>query len=500
MSSSGKLLKLLPLNLKQIKLLNMNRKLNAILLAALAAASFAYAARSERPNVLLILVDDLGYQDLSCQGATDIETPHIDRLAESGIRFTDGYVTAPQCGPSRAGLLTGMSQSRFWCMVKSNDQGLPAADVVELISEQLKAQGYTTGLIGKWHVGFVESEKEGHTTRAGHHPWERGFDYTLKHHGGMSHLFPYRQDGWKWMTSRRREPRLQQKLPSELAPNYIDGLSEDTYLTDVFSDKAEEFIKRNRDDPWFLYLSYNAPHTPCSAPEEKLEQFAAIQDPKRRMMAAMMSSLDDGVGQILAALKDSGQLENTLVWFLSDNGGPTAKNGSRNDPFSGLKGDVYEGGIRVPFIMSWPGTLPEGEVISEPVISLDILPTSLAAAGVEQVAEIHEGNNLLPWLTGQGDFPNEVLYWSWRSNNQAIRIGSLKEIRNGRPIPALDGSKLPKHNFVDLATNPTELAGKHSLKSPEKKQLLALRLDVWLEQLEADAKVLTPNLEKGKQK
>ena len=470
----------------------MIHQLHLLLLAALTATFVACAASSERPNVLLILTDDLGYQDLSCQGATDIQTPHIDRLAASGIRFTDGYVTAPQCGPSRAGLLTGMSQSRFGCMDNSNDQGLPSADVVELISEQLKAQGYTTGLIGKWHVGFMESEKEGHATRAGHHPWERGFDYTLKHHGGMSHLFPYRQDGWKWMTSRKREPRLQQKLAGEEAPTYLDGLPKDTYLTDIFSDKAVEFIEVNKDEPWFLYLSYNAPHTPCSAPKDKLQQFADVEDPKRRMMAAMMSSVDDGVGQVLAALKASGQLENTLVWFLSDNGGPTAKNGSRNDPFSGLKGDVYEGGIRVPFMLSWPGTLPAGKVMADPVISLDILPTSLAAAGVAQVAEIHEGNNLLPWLTGQGDFPNEVLYWSWRSNNQAIRIGSLKEIRNGRPIPALDGTRIPKHNFVDLATNPTELAGEHSLKSPEKKQLLASRLDAWLEQLEADAKVLTP--------
>lgn len=195
----------------------------------------------------------------------------------------------------------------------------------------------------------------------------------------------------------------------------------------------------------------------------------------------------------MAALKGTGQLDNTLVWFLSDNGGPTIKNGSRNDPFSGLKGDVFEGGIRVPFILSWPQTLPAGKVISDPVISLDILPTSLAAAGVTQVAEIHEGNNLLPWLMGQEAFPNDVLYWSWRSTNQAIRIGTLKEIRNGRPIQALDGTQIPKHNFVDLANNRTELAGEHSLKSPEKQQLLASRLDAWLQQLESDAKVLTPN-------
>lgn len=275
-------------------------KLPFILLTILSVLN---AMQPERPNVLLILTDDLGYQDLSCQGAPDIQTPHIDRLAASGIRFTDGYVTAPQCGPSRAGLLTGMSQSRFGCMDNSNDEGLPSSDVVQILPEQLKAQGYTTGLIGKWHVGFIESEKDGHSTRLGHHPWERGFDYTLKHHGGMSHLFPYRQDGRKWMTIRKREPRLQQKLAGDEAPTYIEGLPEDSYLTDVFSEKAVEFIEANRDKPWFLYLSYNAPHTPCSAPTDKWQQFADVGDPKRRMMAAMMSSLDDGVGGGYGSLK-----------------------------------------------------------------------------------------------------------------------------------------------------------------------------------------------------
>ena len=469
----------------------MNRTLFSILFTSCAATSLACAALSERPNVLLILTDDLGYLDLSCQGATDIQTPHIDRLAGSGIRFTDGYVTAPQCGPSRAGLLTGMSQSRFGCWDNKNDQGLPSSDVVQILPEQFKAQGYTTGMIGKWHVGFIEGEKEGHATRAGHHPWERGFDYTLKHHGGMSHLFPYREDGQKWMTSRKREPRLQQKLAGEDAPTYLDGLPTDTYLTDIFSAKAVEFIEANQEEPWFLYVSYNAPHTPCSAPKDKLQQFADIEDPKRRMMAAMMSSVDDGVGQIMAALKASGQLENTLVWILSDNGGPTAKNGSRNDPFSGLKGDVYEGGIRVPFMLSWPGTLPAGKVISDPVISLDILPTSLAAAGKSNIAEIHEGKNLLPWLKGKEECPNDILYWSWRGNYSAIRMGTLKETRNGKNIKTADGVAIPKHQFTDLKNNPKELPNK-ALQSPEKKQMLAQRLDKWLQKVKQDEKVLTP--------
>jgi arylsulfatase A-like enzyme len=475
--------------MKQVKLI-----LGGLLLAgcAVAAAKPSVDGTSRSPNVLLILVDDLGYQDLGCYGVKDFETPNIDRIAASGIRFADGYVTAPQCGPSRAGLLTGMSQGRFGCLDNKKDHGLPSANVVRILPEQLKALGYTTGMIGKWHVGFVESEKEGHGTLPGHHPWERGFDYALKHHGGMSHFFPYRKDGWKWMTDRKREPRLQQKLAGESEPTFLEGLPEDTYLTDIFSEKGAEFIRSNVGKPWFLYLSYNAPHTPCVAPRAKLDKYAHIKDRKRQVLAAMMDSLDEGIGQVLDALEESGQRENTIVWFLSDNGGPTAKNGSRNDPFSGLKGDIFKGGIRVPFMVSWPAVLPKGKVVFGLVISLDILPTSLAAAEQETVAEIHEGKNLLPWLKRPADCPNEVLFWSWRNSFNTIRMGSLKEIRNGRPIKALDGTAIPKHNFVDLATNSTELAGDHALKSPEKKQQLSRRLDAWLNQLEEDAKLLTP--------
>ena len=444
------------------------------------------------PNILVILADDLGWQDLSCQGATDFETPNIDRIAASGIRFTDGYVSAPQCGPSRAGLLTGMSQARFGCQDNNHNPGLPSPGLVQILPEQLKTAGYTTGIIGKWHMGFIEDEKNGGFTLPGNHPWERGFDYALIHDGGMSHFFPYRKDGWEWMTERKREPRLQQKLPGDPEPTYLNGLPEETYLTDFFSEKGAEFVRGNEGKPWFLYLSYNAPHTPCSAPKNKLDKYAHIQDKQRQVLAAMMDSLDDGIGQVLGALKESGQLENTIVWFLSDNGGPTAKNGSRNDPFSGLKGDVFEGGIRVPFMVSWPGVLPKGKVVSEPVSSLDILPTSLAAAGNKTVAEIHDGKNLLLWLKGEDDCPNEVLFWSWRGNYTAIRMGTLKEVRNGRDISALDGTAIPKHNFVDLATNPTELGGECALKSPEKKQMLSLRLDAWLKQLEEDAITMTP--------
>jgi arylsulfatase A-like enzyme len=291
---------------------------------------------------------------------------------------------------------------------------------------------------------------------------------------------------------------LQQKLENDKEPTYLEGLPPETYLTDIFSERAVDFVKSSKGaKPWFLFLSYNAPHTPIMAPKNKMDKYAHIKDHKRRVLAAMMDSLDDGVGTVLKALEDSGQRENTLIWFLSDNGGVATRsrswNGSRNDPFSGAKGDVFEGGIRVPFMVSWTGTIPGGKVVDDPVISLDILPTSLAAAGQGIVPEIHDGKNLLPWLMGKATCPNDELYWSWRGQYNAIRTGTLKEIRNGKPIKALDGTPIPKHNIVDLATNPTELAGDRALKDQKQKDMLSKKLDAWLEKIREDATTLTPN-------
>ena len=367
---------------------------------------------------------------------------------------------------------------------------MPPQSVVQLLPEQLKGEGYTTGLIGKWHIGFLEDEREGHSTRPGHHPWERGFDYSLTHHGGMSHYFPYRADGRKWMTDRLREPRLQQKLEGEAQPAYLDGLPQETYLTDIFSDRGADFVRRHADTPWFLFLSYNAPHTPIMAPRDKMEKYAHIEDYQRRVLAAMMDSLDEGVGRVLRALEETDQTRDTLVWFLSDNGAPP-NNGSRNAPFSGLKGDVFEGGIRVPFMAAWPGTIPGGRVVPEPVTSLDILPTALAAAGRETVSDIHDGRNLLPWLKGDGVYPKETLYWSWRDRYQAVRIDSLKEIRNGRDGKTVDGEHIPQHNVVDLSENPQELGGSRALHDPEKRAFLSQHLDRWLRQVREDAAKLT---------
>lgn len=455
---------------------------------------------SERPpNILLILTDDQGYHDLSSQGATDFRTPNIDSIAASGIRFSAGYVTSPQCAPSRAGLISGVSQSRFGFTDNNSHNGLPPPDVVRILPEHLKDVGYTTGVIGKWHIGNLRTnqvfpgarpdDSERFTILPGNHPSERGFDYLLLHDAGMSHYFPYREDGKKWMTDRDREHRLEQMLEHESEISFLDNLPEDTYLTDYFSEQGAAFVRRHKDKPWFLFLSYNAPHAPMVAREDKLQKYAHIEDRGRRQLVAMMDSLDEGIGEVLDALVETGQVENTMVWFLSDNGAPSHINHSRNDPFSGVKGNMHEGGIRVPFLVSWPGTITAGQVKDEPVISLDILPTSLAAAGIE-IPDIHDGANILPWLKGECDNPNHELYWTWRSKS-AIRVGTLKETRNGNDVLARDGTVVPGHIFADLAVNPKELPSK-ALESREKKSMLSQKLDHWLKQVQSDQCTLTP--------
>lgn len=462
-----------------------------VLLAFWAAA----LAAAQKPNILLLFTDDQGYHDLSCQGATDFTTPNIDRIAHEGVRFTAGYVTAPQCAPSRGGLMTGISQARFGFTDNNHDPGLPPREVLETIPEQLRALGYATGMIGKWHIGY--GREPGDNTKKvlipGNQPWERGFDYTLMFPGGGMHFFPYDGSEMAARYATRDHPfgplMLKADPATELVP--VRGLPPDTYLTTYFSEQAVEFVERNDGKPWFLFVSYNAPHVPCMAPERNLAKFEHIEDPKRRMLAAMMDSVDEGIGMILDALDETGQADNTIVWFLSDNGGPTTKNGSRNDPFSGFKGDVHEGGIRVPFLLRWPERIAAGKVVDDPVISLDILPTSVMAAGARSVAPIHEGADLAPWLAGDAEAPERTLYWSWRGGYHAVRIGDLKETRNKGDEVSVDGERVPEHLFTNIVTNPKELP-QGALEDPAKERMLADALDAWLEQVRTDAERLTP--------
>jgi arylsulfatase A-like enzyme len=363
-----------------------------------------------RPNVIVILADDLGYADIGVHGGTQIPTPNIDRLAASGVRCTDGYVSCPYCSPTRAGLLTGRYQQRFGHEFNCNpankrwrEIGLPTTETT--IADRLAAAGYATGMVGKSHLGYADA----------YHPLRRGFQEFFGHLAGGHAYFSTSKPFSK------NSPLLRGTTP----------VAETEYLTDALAREAVSFVERHRERPFFLYLAFNAVHTPMEAKPEQLARFAAIADEERRTYAAMTVSLDEAVGRVLDALEAAGVRERTLVFFLSDNGGPTctdmAKNGSLNTPLRGSKGQTLEGGIRVPFLVSWPGKLPAGTTYGRPVIQLDILPTALAAAGAPVAAEAAlDGVDLVPYLSGRRDGPpHEALYWRF-GRQSAIRKGNLK--------------------------------------------------------------------------
>ena len=396
--------------------------LTALLLAPLTAL---HAAEALKPNIIVILADDLGYADLGCQGSKEVVSPHMDSLAANGVRCTAGYISAPQCCPSRAGLMTGRYQNRFGFETNEQAQrgGLPLSE--RTMADRLKAAGYVTGMVGKWHLGVGKNQR----------PHQRGFDEAFWHaNGGV--LFPDRKTGFIDHLYRNAE-RLREK----------------EYSTDAFGREAAAFIERHQREPFFLYVAFVPPHWPMEAKPEHLAQFAHIPDLHRRTMLGMMASLDENVGRVLTKLRETKLEENTLIFFLSDNGGATGKprrqpdaafqygqNASKNDPCRGVKGDLLEGGIRVPFLVQWKGRIPAGKTYDQPVISLDILPTALAAAGVEAQPDWKlDGTDLLPFLTGEKESaPHDALYWRFRfppaqpsQHRWAIRQGDWKLVKNG---------------------------------------------------------------------
>ena len=366
------------------------------------------AAEQEKPNILLILADDLGYGDLGFQGSTDIQSPHLDRLAEGSIRFTDAHTTASVCSPSRAGLMTGRYQQRFGHEANTPDypNGMDIGETT--LAQRLQSLGYRTGLIGKWHLGATDEQ----------YPTQRGFDtfYGLRE-GSRSYFYDAQKN------DKPGDPRA-----IELQGQQVEF---EGYLTDVFGDQAVEFIRSPSDAPFFLYLSFTAPHGPMHATKDDLERFKHIENQRRRTYAAMVWAMDRAIGKVIAELEKQNQLDNTLIWFLSDNGGAT-NNASSNLPLAGHKGIKFEGGIRVPFLMSWKARFPDGKLDSRMVSALDILPTSVAAAGGVPSATSSsrplDGVNLLPYLTGVKEgVPHEKLYWHklWFS---AMRDGPWKLI------------------------------------------------------------------------
>jgi arylsulfatase B len=439
------------------KLLRRVGLLGVALLCGLVGTTLGEAA--EQPNVIVILTDDQGYGDLSCYGAEDLRTPHIDQLAADGVRCTAGYVTAPQCAPSRAGLLMGLSQNRFGFLNNSNFQNpaLPQEEIAPTIGEVMQSAGYATGAIGKWHIGHVKHMKNKADVESFADqqrvclPWNRGFDYGLIHSGGGSHYFPYSKGGKKWMTSRNREYRLAEKTETAIKPRYLENLPASTYLTDYFSKRATDFIERHDDEPFFLYLAYNAPHLPLMAKDSDLAANAHIDDKYRRNVAAMMTAVDRGVGKIRQKLASLDLTDQTLIVYLSDNGGPhkNVYDGAwSNDPWRGFKGDMLEGGIRVPFIVTWPGELDGGQTFDKPVTSLDLLPTAAANAGVSLDEQLpYPGVNLIPYLQRTKDGPpREQLYWQW-GGNLVLRDGALKLIAN---------ASKSENGLYNLEENPEE--------------------------------------------
>lgn len=384
-----------------------------LLLSALAPAG---AAEADRPNIVLIVADDLGYADLGIHGSKEIATPQMDSIARNGIRFTNAYVSAPVCAPSRAGLLTGRWQDRFG--FEGNPEpgagwGLPVGE--KTMAERLKAAGYATAVYGKWHLG----------EKPEFHPNNQGFDEFFGFLSGMHSYFKANDPQWGAI--------LRGNDPVEL----------DKYLTFAIADESANFISRNKEKPFFLYAAFNAPHTPLEAPRDYLAKVSHIQDPKRRTYAAMVQALDDGVGTILESIRQNGLEDKTVVFFISDNGGPilegAAKNGSKNDPLRGGKAEVWEGGIRVPFFIRWPGHLSGGQVLDDPVISLDILPTTLALVGAPGDASL-DGSNLLPWIGGKNPAPERGPFF-WKFYDQlAVREGTTKMVRpnTGKPLELYD--------------------------------------------------------------
>lgn len=394
------------------------------------------AETSRRPNVVVILADDLGYADLGCQGCKDVPTPHIDSLAANGVRFTSGYVSCPVCSPTRAGLMTGRYQERFGHEFNPGPPqtapetfGLPLSE--KTLADYLKAEGYATGLVGKWHLGY----------RPEYAPQKRGFDEFFGFLGGAHSYVDSLGDS--------ANPILRGTEP----------VAEKAYLTDAFTREAVQFIERHKDQPFFLYLPFNAVHAPLQAPQKYLERFESIQDPKRRTFAGMLSAMDDGVGSVLEALRKTGVEEQTLVIFFSDNGGPTLSTSSRNDPLSGYKTQVLEGGIRIPFIVQWKGRIPGGKVDDRPVISLDILPTAMAAAGGKIGGDAKlDGVNLLPYLSGEkAQAPHDRLFWRF-GEQSAVRAGDWKLVKQPSASPRLFNLASDVGEHQDLAsTNPKKL-------------------------------------------
>ena len=437
-----------------------------------------------RPNVIIILADDLGITDLSSYGNKLVTTPNIDGIGRRGVMFTEGYISSPVCSPSRAGLLTGRYQQRFGhefqpqqrylknmaeyygfkilpkfkplsplkeLEVPSTEdrlrQGLPPSEIT--LAELLKKYDYRTAIIGKWHLGAAEFAL----------PCNRGFDYQYGFYEAFTLYAPRTDtsieskpikrdfmDHHEWETAEGRRGNC------AILRNCCERQEENKYLTDVLTDEAINFIDKSKDQPFFLYLPYNAPHAPLQVPKSYYRQFANIKDPVKRIYAAMIKCLDDQVGRLLQHVDSLGLDDNTIIVFLSDNGGAAYNGTTDNAPYRGGKLTNFEGGIKVPFMMEYKGRIKPGTKFTQPVISMDIFSTVTAAMGIDLPKDRkYDGVNLIPYVNGDiSQAPHEALYW--RSDfNKAIRKGDWKlivnEYDNTNQLYNLKTDSIESHNL-----------------------------------------------------
>ena len=401
------------------------------------------AEAASKPNLVIFYADDLGWGETGVQGNNDIPTPHIDSIAKNGVRFTQGYVAATYCSPSRAGLMTGRYPTRFGHEFNSvaNKSGLHLKETT--LAERLKGLGYATACVGKWHLGGGPEYR----------PTKRGFDEFFGTLANTPFFHPT-----QFVDSRLSEE--------------VRKIDDDSfYTTDEYCERSLDWIDKNKSQPMFLYLPFNAQHAPLQAPKKYLDRFPNITDDKRKMFAAMMSAMDDAIGRVMAKVREIGQEENTLYFFIGDNGGPTQSTTSYNGGLRGFKMTTFEGGPRVPFFAQWKGKLAAGTTYEFPVQNLDVLPTIVTAAGgkVDPAWKL-DGVDLMPYLTGvKKSRPHETLYWRFGAQ-WAVRHGDMKL------VVSKGGSGEPE--LYDLAADFAESKNLASTQAVKAKELQTL-WDKW---------------------
>jgi arylsulfatase A-like enzyme len=434
-----------------------------VVFAVFSLSSFLLQASEQtKPNLLIIYSDDQGWGETGCYGNAEIPTPHIDSLAANGVRFTQGYVAATYCSPSRAGLLTGRYPTRFGHEFNAvaNKSGLRLDQVT--LADRLKKLGYATCCVGKWHLGNGEEYR----------PTKRGFD---EFYGTLANTPFFNPKNF---------------VDSRISNDVREVTDESFYTTEAYADRSVDWLDKNQTKPWFLYLPFNAQHAPLQAPQKYLDRFPGIQDEKRRLFAAMLSAQDDAIGKVLRKIREMGQEENTLIFYIADNGGPTQSTTSKNGGLRGFKMTTYEGGPRVPFISQWKGHWPAGSVYEFPVFNLDVVPTMVAACGEKlQSSEQIDGVDLAPFITGTSKArPHETMYWRF-GEQWAIRHGDMKLVvaRGGSGQPELYDLAVDSSESKDLAAS-----------RPDDVKKLRVMWDQWSAQQAPPSAIDTPNANRAR--